>query len=140
MLCVTEGLADGIGWRKAREHNAIQPLDCDAAALAKRDCAVEVLEIPHLDRAQDEPEQLAIGTIDPARQKDRPCAVPSIGYWRADVAFQFRIRFQRLKIVAIGDIDFGSRPRAREVDELPVAADHGDGVELRDAADLLAEE
>jgi hypothetical protein len=70
------------------------------------------------------------------RQKDRPRARSPILHRLGDVPLQVGVCLYNLEVVAIGIIEIGGRPKAREVDHLAVTIDHRNGVKLRDP-DLL---
>src|SRR5262249_11326888 len=123
----------------ARQQRAIAAKQCNGAVRSEGYPLKEMLEVLQLYCAEDDAEELSVGSGDVAREKDRPRSRPAILHGLADKRSELWIGCECLEIVAVGHVDGGDRPVAREVDQLAVGADDRDGGELRQVSDLLLE-
>lgn len=135
-----EDAADGLrSARIAHQQRAVVAVERDGSGAAEGDRAEQLLEIVELDGADDDAGELPVMRRNAAREIDRPCAVGPIAHGHADELLELRIRFEDAEVIAVDDRDAVRPLVARRVDDNAVSVHQRDGVDLRQAADLVLE-
>jgi hypothetical protein len=126
--------------RIAGKHHAVLPAQGDEAAGPQIDAAVKLLEIALPHRSEDQAEKAAVrrgkamGEINGRRSR------APVQHRRANELGAGKPGGEGAEIVAIRHIHIGDRPIAREVQQLALGADDGDGIDLRQAVDALSDD
>ena len=70
---------------------------------------IEVQKVGYRDRGQDDAIETAIGTVDPARNRNNPITGRAALYWYADMRIAIAVRLVENKILAVGVIESPGR-------------------------------
>jgi hypothetical protein len=122
----------GVGMRGPHQQQAVATVEREravafaVAVAVDHDADEELLEVIRENRADHDPDQLSIRSLEPAAEIDRPLAGGLALQRHADERLR-RIRSQQFRDeIPIADIDVGRRPGPREVDQLAVGVVHGE--------------
>src|SRR5436305_10579543 len=104
----------------AREQYPIAAPQADTTAFAQLQALIQLLEMAEVDAAEDQAEEGAVLPRQTMSEIDGPFAGGVVLDGFAQEGLVRRLVAERGEIVAIGDIDVGSRMVAREIDEPPI--------------------
>ena len=123
----------------AGEQDAVRAEQRDRTILADVHGLEEFLEEAAVQTGQHQAERCPGTALDLARQIERPCAGAAVADRGAQEDVEGGVRHMGDEIVAIRQVDRRRREASREVDHLPVRADDGRHIDLRDAARFVAQ-
>src|SRR5262249_29705603 len=89
--------------------------------------------------SENQANEPSFSVADPTDQVDGPGTRASIADRLADERSRPRIIAKGDEIIAVGDVDGGDWPSAREIDEVAAIIDQCDDVDLRNVADAVAQ-